>query len=189
MELKKISITHFLVEVFSVVFAVLLALGVNQWREATNNEDLATEAFKKVIQEIKSNNNRLDEVLLNHNCIITEIDTVISRLKRESDVVGFGDIIFETPSRTSWDAAVLTTAVNYLDYNQVEKITSVYSTQKVYSDVSDRVFQELVFFVPDKNREEMIKQFTKQKIYVNNLIHIEQQLSDEYSEFLDEFDN
>jgi hypothetical protein len=186
MELKKISITHFIVEVFSVVFAVLLALGVNEWRESNNNEDLATEALSKVIQEIESNQNRLSKVLLNHKNIITEIDTVISKLKRKDDIVGFGDIIFEAPSRTAWDAAVLTAAVNYLDYDMVEKITSVYSTQKVYTDVSDRVFQELVFFVPDKGREEMVKQFTKQKIYVMNLISIEEQLSEEYSKFLDE---
>ena len=188
MELRKISLTHFLVEVFSVVFAVLLALGVNEWREADNNKDLASEAFGKVVQEIKSNKSMIDDILLNHKNIIAEIDTVIVKLKRKSDIVGFGDIQFETPSRTAWDAAVLTTAVNYLDYDKVEKITSVYSTQRVYSDISDKVFQELVFFVPDKNREEMIKQFTKQKVYVYNLISIEEQLLDTYSKFLSETD-
>lgn len=188
MELRKISLTHFLVEVFSVVFAVLLALGVNEWREANNNEALASEAFSKVVQEIRGNKSMIDEILLNHKNIIAEIDTVIAKLNRKSDIVGFGDIIFETPSRTAWDAAVLTTAVNYLDYDKVEKITSVYSTQRIYSDVADKVFQELVFFVPDKNPEEMIKQFTKQKVYVYNLISTEQQLLESYSKFLNEIE-
>ena len=65
-------------------------------------------------------------------------------------------------------------------------MTAVYSTQKVYSDVADKVFQELVFFVPDEDHEILVKQFTKQKVYLYNLILIEEQLIEEYDKFLNE---
>ena len=185
MELKKLPLTNILVEVFSVVLAVLLALGVNEWRTNKNNEDLGAAAFEKVVKEVERNRSKLDTLLVNHREILVEIDSVISKLKRNSNEISFGQINFETPSSTAWEAAKLTTAVNYLEYDRVEKITSVYSTQKVYSDVSDRIFQELVFFVPNKDREEMINQFFKQKVYLYNLILIEEQLIEEYKKFLE----
>jgi hypothetical protein len=185
MELKKLPLTNILVEVFSVVLAVLLALGVNEWRTNKNNEDLGAEAYEKVVKEVERNRSKLDTLLANHKKILVEIDSVISKLKRNSNEISFGQINFETPSSTAWEAAKLTAAVNYLEYDRVEMITSVYSTQKVYSDVSDRIFQELVFFVPDKDREKMINQFFKQKVYLNNLILIEEQLIQEYKKFLE----
>ncbi len=186
MDVKKFSLTHLLVEVFSVVFAVLLALGVNEWRTSTNNEDLGLQAFDKAVKEVKSNKIKLTGLLLNHNLILGEIDSVISKLKRKEEDISFGEIMFETPSATAWETAKLTNAVNYIEYNTVEKITGIYSTQKVYSDVADRVFQELVFFVPGKTTEEMISQFIKQKIYLHNFISIEEQLIEEYNKFLEE---
>ncbi|MCW8803895.1 MAG: hypothetical protein OQK57_05805 [Ignavibacteriaceae bacterium] len=186
MELKKLPLTNILVEVFSVILAVLLALGVNEWRTTKNNEDLGLAAFDKIVKEVKSNKKRLDDILLNHKKILVEIDSVISKLKRKSNDISFGQIVFEAPSATAWEAAKLTSAVNYLAYDKVEKITSVYSTQKIYNDVSDRVFQELVFFVPDKDREEMTDQFYRQKVYLYNLISIEEQLVEEYDKFLEE---
>ncbi|MCW8810489.1 MAG: hypothetical protein OQJ93_06450 [Ignavibacteriaceae bacterium] len=186
MELKKLPLTNILVEIFSVVLAVLLALGMNEWRTNKNNEDLSLAAFDKIVKEVKSNKNKLDTLLVNHKEILVEIDSVISKLTRKSNEISFGQIVFEAPSATAWEAAKLTTAVNYMEYDRVEKITSVYSTQKVYNDVSDRVFQELVFFVPDKDREKMKNQFYKQKVYLYNLISIEEQLIDEYVKFLDD---
>lgn len=185
MELKKLPLTNILVEVFSVVLAVLLALGVNEWRTTKNNEDLGLAAFDKILKEVKSNKKRLDDILLNHKKILVEIDSVISKLKRKRNNISFGQIVFEAPSATAWEVAKLTSAVNYLAYDKVEKITSVYSNQKINNDVSDRVLQELVFFVPDKDREEMTDQFYRQKVYLYNLISIEEQLVEEYDKFLE----
>ncbi len=110
-------------------------------------------------------------------------------MKQNRRDISFGQILFETPSETAWEAAKLTSAINYLDYDKVEKITSVYATQKTYSDVSDKVFGELVFFVPDADREVMKKQFYKQKVYLHNLISIEEQLIKEYEAFLEQNKN
>ena len=189
MELKKNTFTNILTEVFSVVFAVLLALGVNEWRTSKNNEELGSEAFKKIVTEVKRNKDKVDSLLQNHKKILADIDSVIARLKRKDNNLSFGQIIFETPSSTAWEAAKLTSAINYLDYDKVEKITSVYATQKTYSDVSDKVFGELVFFVPDSDREVMRKQMYKQKVYLYNFISIEEQLIKEYETFLEENKN
>lgn len=189
MEHKKITISNILIEVFSVVLAVLLALGVNEWRTTKSNENLGSEAFKKIVKEVKKNKDKVDNLLQNHKGILADIDSVIARLKRKNNDLSFGQIIFETPSSTAWEAAKLTSAINYLDYEKVEKITSVYATQKTYSDVSDRVFGELVFFVPNKDREVMKNQMYKQKVYLYNFISIEEQLIEDYKNFLEEINN
>ena len=186
MELKKLPLANILIEVFSVVLAVLLALGVNEWRTNKNNKDLGLAAFEKIIKEVENNKNKVETLLVNHKNILTDIDSVIAKLKRRNGDITFGQIIFETPSSTAWEAAKITTAINYLDYDKVEKITTVYATQKVYSDVSDKIFQEYIFFVPDSDREIMQKQFYKQKVYLHNLISIEEQLMEDYKNFLEE---
>ena len=180
----KLTLSGILIEMFSVVFAVLLALGVNEWRSSRSNEELGTAAYQKITNEIKNNHQKISRIIENHNNILADIDSVITRLRQNRTDITFGQIIFETPSSTAWEAAKLTTAVNYLDYNKVEKITGVYSSQRIYSNVSDRVFQELVFLVPDKDPVKMIDQMRKQKVYLLNLISIEKQLIEEYDNFL-----
>ena len=186
MEFKKLPVTSIIIEVFSVILGVLVALAVNEWRTTVNNKDMGLAAYEKIVNEVERNRNKVDELLLNHMTILVEIDSIIERLERNSEDLSINQINFETPSSTAWEAAKLTAAVNYLEYDLVEKVTSVYSTQKVYTDASDRVFQELVFFVPNNNREEMKNQFMKQKVYLYNLISIEEQLIEEYKKFLKE---
>ena len=185
MKINKLTFTGILLEMFSVVFAVLLALGVNEWRSGRSNEELGVAAYQQITREIKNNHKKISRIIENHNKILEDIDSVIVRLKQNRTDITFGQIIFETPSSTAWEAAKLTTAVNYLEYEKVEKITGVYSSQKAYSNVSDRVFQELVFFVPDKDPAKMIDQMRRQKVYLLNLISIENQLVEEYGNFLD----
>ena len=184
MKIDKLPFSSILIEMFSVVFAVLLALGVNEWKNNNSNEELGLEAYKKITKEVEGNKRKISNILENHNNILANLDSVISHLRQKRDDITFGQMMFETPSATAWEAAKLTNAVNYLKYDRIEKITSVYSTQKIYNDVSDRIFQELIFFVPEKNREKMIDQLLRQKIYLLNLISIEKQLLEEYNSFL-----
>ena len=186
MEFKRLPVAGIIIEVFSVILGVLVALAVNEWRTTENNKDMGLAAYEKIVKEVERNKDKVDELLLNHMEILVEIDSVIAKLKRANEELTFGQINFETPSTTAWEAAKLTAAVNYLEYDLVEKISSVYSTQKVYSDVSDRIFRELVFFIPNNNREEMKNQFMKQRVYLYNLISIEEQLIEEYKKFLKE---
>ena len=43
------------IEIISVVFAVLLALGLNHWREDVAEKKLARKALKNIIIEMKGN--------------------------------------------------------------------------------------------------------------------------------------
>lgn len=184
MQSNRPPLTSILIEMFSVVFAVLLALGVNEWRSSKANEELGIAAYEKVTKEIKNNQKKMGGIIKNHNQTLADIDSVISRLRQNRTDINFGQILFETPSSTAWETAKLTNAMNYLEYDKVEKITGVYSTQKIYTDVAGKVFQELVFFVPDKDLTKMIDQMRTQKVYLLNLISIEKQLVEEYDNFL-----
>lgn len=183
MKTNRLPVTSILIEMFSVVFAVLLALGVNEWRNDKSNEELGLSAYNKITMEIKNNHKKISGIIENHKKILNDVDSVISRLRQNRTDITFGQVQFDTPSSTAWEAAKLTNAVNYLQYDKVEKISEVYSAQRIYSDVSDRVFQELVFFVPDKDHIKMIDQFRKQKVYLLNLISIEKQLIETYDNF------
>jgi predicted negative regulator of RcsB-dependent stress response len=126
MEFKKLPVASIIIEVFSVILGVLVALAVNEWRTTVNNQDQGLAAYEKIVKEVERNKNKVDELLLNHMAILVEIDSVIAKLKREDEKLTFGQINFETPSSTAWEAAKLTAAVNYLEYDIVEKVTSVY---------------------------------------------------------------
>ena len=88
-----------------------LAPEVNEWHTNEINEDLGLQEFDRVVKEVTGNKSRLDELLGNHKLILNDIDSIIFKLKRKREDISFGEIMFETPSATAWEAAKLTNAV------------------------------------------------------------------------------
>ncbi|MEM8895757.1 MAG: hypothetical protein AAGC88_14335, partial [Bacteroidota bacterium] len=60
----KISLWQIAIEFLSVVFAVLLALGLNSYKSNSDLEDEADLLSRKIIKELKKNQLELDTVLV-----------------------------------------------------------------------------------------------------------------------------
>ncbi|MCH9647003.1 MAG: hypothetical protein K0U98_02125 [Deltaproteobacteria bacterium] len=128
----KQRLPEILLEIFSVVLAVLVALGVNQWQEDKENAELAELARTKIEAEVRSN---IDEV----EGAGTKIQGLLAELRgtiKEVETGAEGEIGLSFPvavlSSSAWDTSKATQALNYMDFEWVMRVGRVYDLQKIH---------------------------------------------------------
>ena len=131
------------VEVFSVVFAVLLALGLNSWREERKNIQLGKKAVASIVLEMKSNIAELDDAITNFNIRLDSLKLQQERLKNGSDEESSFGYDHPVLNKTAWNTANITQAVQYMDTKLVMDISEIYIVQDMYTDLGFSYFKVL----------------------------------------------
>ena len=123
------SIKKALLEIFSIVLGVLLALGVSEWQEDRRESELAAIALENVRIELESNRTTLEAI---HQINTKTIE--VARLDAES--VQDGEDRQFIPglqvSSAAWDAFLSAGISNYIDYDLVLALSNAYAGQGVY---------------------------------------------------------
>lgn len=164
---NRISISKILLEIFSVSFAVLLALGVNEWRNIRANEKLANEALENIRKEILSNLDIAKETLTLNKEIVKKQKMAFLSIKKEIDSNISNSIendvhsrfpfsfMFSPIKKTAWNSSNLTNAVIYLDFDLVQLLSETYENQELYSRVNENIVER--FFSPGVFKKETMK--------------------------------
>jgi type II secretory pathway pseudopilin PulG len=121
------TLGRIVLEVFSIVLGVLLALGVSEWQEQRDNEARAATALANVRAELQSN---LD--LLN---IIYPINSrIVDRLSsgRENDSDDESLVPGVQLRSSAWQTLGSTGLSNYVDYKLLIGLSQLYSMIDVY---------------------------------------------------------
>ena len=131
------SLGIFFVEVFSIIFGVLLALGVNELRQSHNDNQLVNTALKSISIEIQRNKDFLDNRLPYYDSMTNNIDSLININGKdvpfsEIKVPGFSGINPPLLRNSSLQTAISTQAFSNIDYSLADQISWVYSFQEIY---------------------------------------------------------
>ena len=177
---NKISVSKILLEIFSVSFAVLLALGVNEWRNNRANERLANEALENIKKEILSNLDIAKETLaLNKEIVEKQKKAFISIKKEIESNISNGienDVHSKFPftfkfspvKKTAWNSSNLTNAVIYIDFDLIQLLSETYETQGLYSRVNENIVERFAspgLFMQKTISAELQAYFMKIKMY------------------------
>ncbi|MFQ6606668.1 MAG: hypothetical protein ACE5DP_03315 [Fidelibacterota bacterium] len=168
---NKLYISKILLEVFSVTFAVLLALGVNEWRNIRANEKLANEALENIRKELSSNLDVVKEMLLLNKEIVKRQKEAFARIKEkpDSDISEFPfAFMVQSVKKTAWNSSNLTSAVRYLDFNLVQHLSETYEGQELYSKVNENILERLSspgLFKRETMKPELQAYFMKLEMY------------------------
>lgn len=134
--LRKLPLQKLLIEVFSIVLAVLLALGMNQWREQLANRALAETALTNVALEIRSNQDLLTLLNENNSAVMAAIsDTEGEDQESVAFVPGL------QLQEIAWEALLSTGTSSYVDYQTILTLSETYSIQRVYKELGVQVVQ------------------------------------------------
>ncbi|MEQ9425002.1 MAG: hypothetical protein RJQ09_11320 [Cyclobacteriaceae bacterium] len=133
-----------LMEMASVVFAVLLALGLNAWRENHKNEQLAEQAYENILTELRQNAVELDSGILDFEIRLTVLKTIEDSLERGHEVqkfyFGYSQPVL---NKTAWSTANLTQAIVYMDPEVVMDISQLYIVQDVFNEFGFGYFSKM----------------------------------------------
>ena len=134
------KLPELLLEAGSVVFAVLLALGVDEWRERRDQEALAERARASILEEVRANREELRGTLEPNRALLRKIEAALPRLAEDpgarieegSDVQLAITYQVALLSSASWRTAQMTQAAHFLDFDWVTRVSRVYDQQDLY---------------------------------------------------------
>ncbi len=137
-----------------VVLAVLAALGVEEWREVKQQEELADRAMAVVVAEIQSNIDELEE----NRAANAELLEKVVAADRAGELPDDFNLTFEYSliSTSAWETAQVTQATHFMPIDRVQSLAKLYGLQELFeaaqSEVLDFIFNVGPIAREDPNR-------------------------------------
>jgi hypothetical protein len=124
-------------EAAMVVFAIAVALGVDEWREERQNAELAIRALEGIGAEIRSNR---AELAANHEAN-QELLVRVREATRESVPGEDFSVTFEYSliSSSAWESAQVTRATQFIPLEEVQTLAKLYGLQALFLESQDKV--------------------------------------------------
>ena len=185
---RRLPIQTLLIEVFSIVLGVLLALALNEWREQHSHQSQADSALQNISNELRANLELL--TLLHENNTAT-----IAAMSEEQDVEPEKDRNFIPGLQlreTAWETLLSTGLSNYVDYETILMLSETFSMQSIYKQTGMQLTEAAMNVAAyatvsgtDVNNLHFQRQFVG---YFEMLVRIEEELLKSYREVIDHLD-
>ena len=149
------SIKTLFIEIFSVVFAVLLALGVDSWNKKRKQYDQASLAMSKMRKEIQHNLEELDKQRALIDTTIINFSRYIKTLNGE-EVKHDINLNYDLPNKTTaWEATKLTQTIQFIKFETIDSVSNLYSGIEFYNKMTEKIvdhFYQLNLLVKRQKR-------------------------------------
>ncbi|HWM89476.1 MAG TPA: hypothetical protein VN493_01775 [Thermoanaerobaculia bacterium] len=137
------KLPELLLEAVSVVFAVLLALAVDEWRETRSRNALAARARASILEEIRNNESELRNTQDNNRALLRQVEEALLQILQKRDMALQFHFEIALLSSASWNTAQMTQAANFLDFDWVRRVSNVYELQGLYVTSQSAVVERL----------------------------------------------
>ncbi|REE02140.1 hypothetical protein [Marinoscillum furvescens] len=184
----KISIPNLIIEFVSVVFAVLLALGLNAYKQSLDNEATATALKEAIISECHQNYLKTDSLLTNNSEYSVLLDSLVQLDSEDIPYVPFF-YHFELLTHGAWEAAQRSNAVQDLDPQFLLDAADIYHTQQFYTDFAASFFSNVGTFLAHQNSLDQSNMALAMYYYTGVLNNSVDDLRLKYEEFLDKYES
>ena len=128
-------------EALMVVFAVLVALAVEEWRDERQMHEFADRARMGVVTELRANLDEFEET----GPGLLATDAMLREVTQEEDFSLLANFNLGLPdfSSAAWRASQASPAASYFDFDWVIEVPRAYETYEVYSRMADQVIDEV----------------------------------------------
>ncbi len=137
MKIKQ-QILKLLWEIPAVVIAVLLALGVNTWKESRSERSAATESLKAIISELAANEASILEFRNDNQAYLDQWQAVLDSMER-NNITNIEDAQFDFSFRilssAVWETSQTKEIAKYHNPNIVRDIAKLYNIQQLLDDI------------------------------------------------------
>lgn len=137
----KINTRKAIFEFSSIVIAVVLAMGLTEWRQSYLNHKMADASFDKIVLEVRDN---LEELKQDSIRIARDLETMTEWVRQRSlkeEKVPLGvNFSFSFLSNSALEVARINQSLTFLPADKVLAISEVYATQDFYSENAAKIF-------------------------------------------------
>lgn len=192
----EIKLADLLVEVFSVVVAILLALAANNWLQHHKDEALLHRALLGIRSELSANAQSLAAAAPAHRIATAAFERLVQRSIHGSQRVSFNEIAatvrLASPNgfhkiegeTIAWQIAQNSDAVSLMDYAQRATLTRAYQEQAAFEALEQRYIDQL-FSPSAASGGNFFYAAVAAQINLEDLVSLEGNLQRDYSAALD----
>jgi hypothetical protein len=166
-----------------IVFAVLIALGVDEYWESREERALAGTAIERIAAEVSANRSDLLDSRKNNVALMTDLGSAIAGLEA-GEGPGITGVNYEVSllGVDAWQTAQVTRAVHFMDFDQVGRISVVYRVQQLYLDRQEPIVDE----VANLGGRDLLESFSSLRRALAITLELECDLVAEYDTLLNE---
>ncbi|MEP0202658.1 MAG: hypothetical protein ABJ084_00940 [Halioglobus sp.] len=178
------AIKTILIEVFSIVLGVMLALGVSEWQQEREYAQLADTALANVAWELRSNLEVLTRI---HENNVETIELSEAETNDQSAPPEDRQFIPGVQVRsTAWDTLLSSGLANHIDYKLLLSLSEIYSSQGIYRQMGLQIVEASMSMaaMATVNRTELDNEIFQEQFssYFNMLLQMEEVLLEGYEE-------
>jgi hypothetical protein len=146
----RIRVESLLVETFSVVLGILLALAVNGWHDRRTHDASAREALHNIRDEIAANRATLGAKVGYHEAMRDSLQALLARTSNgrltasQNTIQGWNGIAPARLVDNAWQTARTTGVMQYIPYPVVLRLSNCYGLQQGISD-AQRAYYAVVY--------------------------------------------
>ncbi len=122
-----------LIEAGSVVFALLLALAANDWRDAHQRRELGEQARASLLAEVGANRQELARTLAENQAELDDLAARLAPARQDTSRSMRWSMSLAQLSSASWRTAQATQAASGIPFAALLPISRVYETQDIYT--------------------------------------------------------
>lgn len=144
------KLPEILIEVASIVVALLLALALNGWNDSRHDRERAAAARAAILAELRANRAEITEAQTTLKSIVADLNAALDPGKPEPHELNV-NLGISLLSSAAWHAALTTQASQDLDFTWITRIAKVHELQDNYLRVQNLAVDQLGAVPRDKN--------------------------------------
>lgn len=148
-----------LFESFLIVLSVLLALGLDEWRQNRAQDERVALALAGIRSELETNRDAVMNAATRHIELRDTLATFAAADRPPPPAIYYNRGMFN-PARvlsTAWESARATAALDRLPYGLVLQLSQVYSDGADYTGLRDRIVADIMVDIRRTSAEEVLR--------------------------------
>lgn len=174
-------------EMGAIIFAVLLALWLEGWREDVERQEHADDFLMRIHAEVAQNYQELRQAIQENATNIEGLRLAIAENDLDLDRVGpFLNISGGSTISAAWQSAQMTQATSYMPVATVAQLSTVYDTQAYYANYLQSFFEQFADIVVEAQNETTVKPALQRMVLKMEIANdLARQTVRRYRQFLD----
>lgn len=185
--MKKKALTQIAFEFVSIVFAVLLALGLSTYKNSIDLENESLNVRQNIIKEFKTNLSKVDSVLIKNVIYTNYLDSMV-RLRPEEVNSFYFDYEFELLTHSAWDIAQNNSSTSLIETQFLLDAADIYHMQNFLEGFAGNVFENIGLALMRKNELQDYNMALSVYYNVDLMNNVSRSLKESYTEFLNKYD-
>ncbi len=134
-------LTHLLFETVTIMIGILLALGVNEWRDENKNDQIIQKSIHNIIIEIEKNRSSLEQIIPYHQSCKLSIEPKHNTKDFLSVWKGLNP---PKLYQSAYESAKVVKAMTLMDYELSNAISQLYAQQQFFYEMLHMYAQVLM---------------------------------------------